>query len=227
MTNVLVAPSATDAKFLRKDGAQNVYSLVLRPGQAVLAQAAGSKPDAGGVKVAAVPWPKLDGVDVENYWGKHKRTSFPPMPPPPPSPPPPPPVTCASVVPPDGYDCFEHRCAFDGDPVKANCGNDICHPSAMGDSRVAALCSVVPTTHANASDIAAARCNAFEGCRSFASCPQYPASHCTASALGGETSSSYSEVGSDSGGDCFKFFTSGQRNFTVAAGWTMWTKKGA
>jgi hypothetical protein len=134
------------AKLLRTEGEMNVYLLNLAPGEAVLLQPVGSAAAAAPV-VKAVAWPELDGSPVVNYWGKHKRTHFPPMPPPPPPPPPrppppppPPAVACSGShqvrVP--GYTCYASRCAGDSKPYPAaNCGGDLCHPKAKATAATA------------------------------------------------------------------------------------------
>ena len=120
--------------------------------------------------VLPVGWPDLNGSQVENYWGKHRRTAFPrptpspapPAPPAPPRPSPPPAIKCSSAAPPTGYTCFSNMCAFDGTKpaAKTGCGHDICHPGPAGagaagkpgnyanpasesGAALAALCSVV------------------------------------------------------------------------------------
>ena len=230
---LVITPAAVVSKFVKKVGKQTLYSLQLAPGQSVLLQPAGSTPLKKAV-VRAVPWEPIEGVNITNFWGKHRREALPcpansgrhgicrapPVPPPPPPPPPSrPPILCASKAAPDGYECFDHRCAFDEEPVKMSCGGDICTPGALtlvqktGSAAIAALCSLVPDTHNNASDIAAARCNAYDGCHSFSSCPQYLPGHCNDSKTGGGD------------GVCFKYFRSTAANFTHALGWTMWTQK--
>eukprot|EP01046_Picozoa_sp_COSAG06_P089793 COSAG06_NODE_36153_length_451_cov_0.661932_1_plen_149_part_11 len=149
----------------------------MQPAAAVLLQTSGSTP-LRSVKVSVVQCPKLAGVEVQNWWGKHKREAFPPMPPPPPPPPPPapppPPVACKGQAVP-GYTCYTGRCAYDGShrPHAGQCGGDICHPlgkTSQADPATAALCKLVP--EANATQEAAARCDAFKGCTTFARCPK-------------------------------------------------------
>ena len=217
---LVVQPASIAAKFLRTEGHQNVYSLSMQPAAAVLLQPSGATP-LRSAKVSAVQWPKLAGVEIENWWGKHKRQAFPPMPPPPPAPPPPgpppPPVTCEEQSVP-GYTCFAARCAYDGGhrPHAGQCGGDICHPlgkAAEADPATAALCKLVP--EANATQEAAARCDAFKGCTTFARCPKYTPQHCAAAEP--------SVAGAS--GVCFKFFSSGEGGLVANAGWTAWTKK--
>ena len=225
---LVTTPSVLAPTFVKTVGGKNLYSLQLGPGQSVLLQPAGSTP-LGKAVVRAVDWDPIEGVNVTNFWGKHRRAALPcpansrgalpglgncrgpPVPPPAPPPPPPapPPVTCVSKASPEGYECFDNRCAFDEERVKQHCGDDICfhsHNLAETDSKGSAsaaatvtLCSLVSNTHSNASEIAAARCSAYDGCHSFASCPAY-----TLRCNGTATDSV-----------CFKFFRSGPSNFTV------------
>lgn len=205
---LVVSPKSISATFLRKEGAQNVFSLALLPSQAVLLQPAGATP-ATSVKVRPVTWPKLNGSDVENYWGKHRRKAFPPMPPPPPpprpDPHPTPPVTCngEGVA---GYTCYEHRCAAD-DKHTGSCGTDLCHPAFKKppptDPASVALCMGIPSGP-NATNVAVARCNSFKGCTTVA------------------RSSLFHNCRGE--GVCFKYFTSGKAGLTVDSSWTAWVK---
>ena len=117
-----------------------------------------------------------------------------------------------------GYTCYTGRCAYDGShrPHAGQCGGDICHPlgkAAEADPATAALCKLVP--EANATQEAAARCDAFKGCTTFARCPKYTPQHCAAAEP--------SVAGAS--GVCFKFFSSGEGGLVANAGWTAWTKK--
>jgi hypothetical protein len=219
---LVVTPASVAVTHLRTEGAgQQVYSLRLLPTQAVLLQPAGATP-AASVKVASVAWPKLDGVQVQNYWGKHQRTAFPPMPPPPPphphpphpAPAPAPAVTCKQTATVPGFTCYDGHCAFDGPSVPAQCGHDICHP-ANGHPSAAdqALCVLVDAAPVNASATAAARCDAHPSCHSFGRCPEYTSRHC---------SNNNSEPVEESAGVCFKYFQAGKAGLTPASGWTMW-----
>ena len=130
---------------------------------------------------------------------------------------PPPPVTCEGQVVP-GYTCYTGRCAYDGShrPHAGQCGGDICHPlgkAAEADPATAALCKLVP--EANATQEAAARCDAFKGCTTFARCPKYTPQHCA--------TAEPSVAGAS--GVCFKFFSSGEGGLVANVGWTAWTKK--
>ena len=225
---LVVTPASVAVEYLRTEGAQQVYSLRLSPTQAVLLQPAGATP-AASVKVAAVAWPPLDGVHVENYWGKHQRTAFPPMPPPPPPPPPPrphpphpapapaPTVTCKQTAAVPGFTCYDSHCAYDGPPVRVQCGNDICHPANRHPSAAdQALCVLVDAAPGNASATAAARCDAHPTCQSFGRCPEYPPRHCNISNTG--------ESVEGGAGVCFKYFEAGKAGLTSASGWTMWVR---
>jgi len=229
MPHPLVAsPASVAVTYLRTEGGagqqqqQKVYSLCLLPTQAVLLQPAGAAV-AASVKVAAVAWPKLDGMQVQHFWGKHHRVAFPPRMPPPaprpyphPSPPPSPPVACKQVAAVPGFTCYDSHCAFDGPsvPAQSQCGHGICNP-ANGQPSVAdeALCVLVDAAPGNASATAAARCDAHPGCHSFGRCPEYTARHCR--------SNSSEPVG---GGVCFKFFQAGKAGLTPASEWTMWVR---
>ena len=219
---LVVTPASVAVTHLRTEGVgagqQEVYSLRLLPTQAVLLQPAGATA-ASSVKVAPVAWPKLDGVQVQHYWGKHRRTAFPPMPPPPPRPhphpsPPSPPVTCKQTSTVPGFTCYDSHCAFDGPAVPAQCGHDICHPTNGHPSTAdKALCVLVDAAPGNASATAAARCDAHPGCHSFGRCPEYTPRHCT--------NSNSEPVGA---GVCFKYFQAGKAGLTPASGWTMWVR---
>ena len=222
---LVTTPASLSPKLERTEGTgRYVYSFGLEPGQAILLQRTGATPLVDPT-VLPVTWPGLDGTRVQNYWGKHKRTAFPPRPTPaptpprPPAPPPPPAVKCspAGGSAPAGYTCFSNMCAFDGarPAGKTGCGHDICHPSAAGrptsGSALAALCSLV--TGENATAVAAARCNAYPGCETVASNPVYTPGHCSSG-----------QGGDDAGGVCFKFFRSGKAGFHPDTGWTLLTK---
>ena len=231
MAAPLITSSATGgirAELLRIEGEHNVYRLTMDPSQAVLLQPAGSLVPTNPLHVSASAWPLLNGSgDGANYWGKHKRMHFPPMPPPPPPPPPrprppapSPAVTCASSsgkVP--GYTCYETRCAGDSKPYpRENCGDDLCHPSSSDSELLLpptdALCALVPDGP-NASVVAAARCSDFDGCTTFARSPAYTPGHCKSTSL--------DDVGDgSSGGVCFKYFTSGKAGLSPARTWTAW-----
>jgi hypothetical protein len=219
------------AEFLRNDGEHNVYGVTLEPSHSLLLQPAGSSVPTSPLHVSASAWPSLDGGgDGANYWGKHKRMHFPPMPAPPPPrphPPPPPPIDCSSSEKIPGYTCYESHCAGDGKPYpKANCGYDLCHPSSsigtpapVPTPPTNALCAIIPSGP-NATAVAAARCKAYEGCTTFAQSPAYTPAHCKARRLKGVGD------GNGSGGVCFKFFTSGKDGLSPATTWTAWVKDG-
>jgi hypothetical protein len=144
--------------------------------------------------------------------------------PPPPSVPPPGPApadecgSSAGTV--AGYTCFSRRCAYDGPspPHRQECGGDICHPAGgkpPTDPAAAALCALV-STGPNSTAIAAARCNAFKGCTTFARCLEYSPSHCEAS--------STTDVMADGGGVCYKYFTSGKDGLADNIDWVAWVK---
>jgi hypothetical protein len=85
------------------------------------------------------------------------------------------------------------------------------------DPAAAALCALV-STGPNSTAIAAARCNAFKGCTTFARCrtPEYSPSHCEAS--------STTDVMADGGGVCYKYFTSGKDGLADNIDWVAWVK---
>ena len=108
-------------------------------------------------------------------------------------------------------------CAYDGLKPKAStgCGHDICHPGGALDPASAALCTRV--IGGNATAVAAARCNAYPGCETFASCPDYGPSKCSSAHRDGGA------VHTDEG-ICFKYFKAGKAGFHPDGGWTLFTK---
>jgi hypothetical protein len=71
---LVVTPKTVAVTLLRQEGLQSVFGLALQPSQAVLLQPAGATRPAAAVRIAPVAWPKLNGRDGANYWGKHHRT---------------------------------------------------------------------------------------------------------------------------------------------------------
>ena len=220
-------PASVSPKFVRKEGGQNVFAFSLQPGQAVLLQPAGALPLPTPYTVKPVSWPTIDGKVVENFWGKHYRAVFPPGPAPspphphprPPSPPPAPAPTlsCDADKAPEGYTCVANACNSDHGKVNS-CGADICNPDEDGamPPAVVALCAEVDDAHGNATAVAAAQCNAYSGCHSFAAGPAaYSPSQRRCPTKSGSVLPR---------GVCFKFFRSGAANQSSSHGWTLYAK---
>ena len=81
---------------------------------------------------------------------------------------------------------------------------------------VALLCAEVDDAHGNATDIAAAQCNAYAGCRSFAAGP--------AAYLPSKRRCPTKSGVPLPNGVCFKFFSSGVANHSSSHGWTLYAK---
>ena len=214
---LVTTPASLTPQLIGAEGHRNIYRFSLQPLQAVLLQSAGSTRMKPPYVLNAVEWPPIDGATVVNYWGKHRRDHLPPSPPPsPPPPPPPPPIKCShGKSTPPGYACYANACNSDDGRVRTgSCGSDICNPAPKSPATIA-LCAEVDNTHDNATAIAAARCDAFEGCHSFGTSQEYSPSQSRCPTTSGRPLRT---------GVCFKFFRSGSKNMTSGTHWTLFAK---